>query len=49
MIWIEPNTLKPGDVFIELFTGAVRGADLTMPFQLLANYTIEQLVQPKRN
>ena len=49
VIWIDPNTLKPGDVLIELFAGTVRGADLTMPFQLLANYTIEQLVQPKRN
>ncbi len=50
IVWIEPNALKQSDVLIELFAGTVTGGnEFNMPFQLLANYTVEQLVQPKRN
>jgi len=49
VVWIEPNPTAKQDVLIELFTPSTSGADLTVPLRLLANYAVEQIVQPKRN
>ncbi len=49
VVWIEPNPLAQGDVLIELFAPPARGNDLNAPLRLLANYTVEQVVRPKRS
>ncbi len=49
VVWIEPNPLAEDDVLIELFSPHARGNDLNAPLRLLANYTVEQVVRPKRS
>ncbi len=49
VVWVAPNPLKPGDVLIELFTPKAAGGDLGAVLDILSSYTLEQLVQPKRN